>query len=36
MAEVEDIMTGVAGMAGIDAMTWIKRKSLSTNYLKTN
>ena len=36
MIEAEDMMAGVEDMTGIDVMTRIKRKSLSTNYLKTN
>jgi len=36
MTEAEDMMTGVEDMTGIDVMTGIKRKGLSTNYLKTN
>ena len=34
MIEAEDMMTGVEDMTGIDVMTGIKRKGLSTNYLK--
>jgi len=34
--EAEDMMTVLEDMTGIDVMTGIKRKGLSTNYLKTN
>jgi len=36
MTEAEDIMTEAEDMTGIDVMTGIKRKGLSSNYLKTN